>query len=1156
MRITRTIIFRAHLFLRFAIHCTLFFFVQISSGQFYDDFSDGNFISGPEWTGDTADFSITYSSAVPDGQKPALKLDANESDTSFLVVASPLASHAEWRFWVKLSFNTSSNNYARVYLLSDQADLSGLLNGYFVQLGGANDSIGLFRQSGSAITQLIKGEDAFTGNSTNLMRIKVTRDESGYWQMMSDPEGGYNFAEEGNCTDNGYTASSYFGIFCRYTSSNSTKFYFDDIYGDVLFADTNAPVLMDVEVASPSSLGLYFSEPLEKNSAEDSLNYLVSNGIGYPIKASLDPADQTRVELTFQEGFGENLVYMLEVKDIMDFSGNPMLIQTFDFIYQATPPIGPFDVVIHEVMADVNPQPAGLPGADYIELFNRSGSVLNLHGASIKPRESAGAHYFPEIEMPPGSFMVITSTADTADFSTYGKVVGFSGFAVNNEGLILLRNKAGSIVHSIDYDKSLYGDEEKEDGGWALEMIDPENACSMDKNWTASISPAGGTPGAENSVYGQMVSTPGISLVQLTDPYSLRVLFSHQMDSLSVTSLSAYVAGPDNAHPVSAVTSQTVINEVLLNFEDPFQENGMYTLEVADTLRDGCWGIIPPGVSSPFVHPGIPSPWDIVINEIMADPDPPLGLPGHEYIELFNTTDRFLRMAGWTMIIGGTALVLPETEVAPYEYLLLVDSEEALIFSLFAKTCLLSGMNLPNAGGSLTLIDVTGTVMAACSYKNSWFGDPAQADGGYSLEQVDPFNPCGGRENWEGTSATEGGTPGALNSVDALNEQSPVIHKAIVLSDTLLEVFMTSKMDRMSFADQDLFYIDNGMGKPKAVTAIDSLFDHFLLCFDESFKAGVVYHLSFDKPLLNCIGTEYSVADEFPFGLAEMPVRDDIIINEVLFNPAGDGVDFVEVYNRSQKIVNLNALKLGDVQTDAFGTTDTVLKNILEEDVLILPGEFQVFTTQPYRVMEQYTCGSPDRFLQMASFPTYSNDKGTVILSSPVRSVIDCMEYDESMHHPLLNNHEGVSLERIHPDRPSGDATNWHSASSGSGFATPALQNSQFAEPGRNDFEVVVEPAVFSPDNDGHDDVTTISYHFESPGFMASILIFDAEGRPVRTLVNNELLGTKGSFSWDGLTDGRNKANTGIYLLYFEVFDQSGEVRKNLTTVVVGGKLN
>ncbi len=49
---------------------------------------------------------------------------------------------------MKQSFSSSATNNGRVYLASDQSDLTKPLNGYYLQFGEANsnDAIELFRQ--------------------------------------------------------------------------------------------------------------------------------------------------------------------------------------------------------------------------------------------------------------------------------------------------------------------------------------------------------------------------------------------------------------------------------------------------------------------------------------------------------------------------------------------------------------------------------------------------------------------------------------------------------------------------------------------------------------------------------------------------------------------------------------------------------------------------------------------------------------------------------------------------------------------------------------------------------------------------------------------------------------------------------------------------
>jgi hypothetical protein len=166
------------------------------------------------------------------------------------------------------------------------------------------------------------------------------------------------------------------------------------------------------------------------------------------------------------------------------------------------------------------------------------------------------------------------------------------------------------------------------------------------------------------------------------------------------------------------------------------------------------------------------------------------------------------------------------------------------------------------------------------------------------------------------------------------------------------------------------------------------------------------------------------------------------------------------------------------------------------------------------------------------------------------------MSYSEDMHYPLLNSTDGVSLERISPSRPSDDVTNWHSAAQSQSFATPGYLNSQSQLVGFDPDQLVISPEIFSPDNDGYQDVVTISYVNDSPGWVANVTIFDSEGRERRKLISNELLGTSGTISWDGFSDDRILCPIGRYVIYFEVFSASGDVRSIKKTCVLAQKLN
>ncbi|MGN6802328.1 MAG: hypothetical protein ACTHJN_10505, partial [Ginsengibacter sp.] len=75
-----------------------------------------------------------------------------------------------------------------------------------------------------------------------------------------------------------------------------------------------------------------------------------------------------------------------------------------------------------------------------------------------------------------------------------------------------------------------------------------------------------------------------------------------------------------------------------------------------------------------------------------------------------------------------------------------------------------------------------------------------------------------------------------------------------------------------------------------------------------------------------------------------------------------------------------------------------------------------------------------------------------------------------------------------------------------------------------------------------------------TPGFVANITIFDASGRKVRYLKKSALCGTSGDFKWDGLDEKKQKLPQGIYVIYTEIFNSKGDVRKFKNTVVLARK--
>ncbi|HET9053836.1 MAG TPA: lamin tail domain-containing protein, partial [Cyclobacteriaceae bacterium] len=194
--------------------------VHVCTAQFTDDFSDGDFTTNPVWSGTDAKFSAASG---------ILKLDAPAvTETAYLSTPSASINNASWEFLITITGSTSGSNYADVYLVSDNSNLTNPLNGYFVRIGGTDDEISLFEQTGSTKTnKIIDGLNGRVNQTLATIKIKVTRDENANWQLFSDAsESGYEL--EGSATSATHLRSTHFGVYCFYSSTRSDDYSFDD----------------------------------------------------------------------------------------------------------------------------------------------------------------------------------------------------------------------------------------------------------------------------------------------------------------------------------------------------------------------------------------------------------------------------------------------------------------------------------------------------------------------------------------------------------------------------------------------------------------------------------------------------------------------------------------------------------------------------------------------------------------------------------------------------------------------------------------------------------------------------------------------------------------------------------------------------------------
>ena len=1114
-------------------------FAQVD-GSFTDDFSDGDFSSDPQWTGETAKFRVN-----DDHMLQLYDTAATTNSTAMLSTASRAIDNAEWKFTVKYDFDPSTSNYCDVYLVSDNAAVSSCTAGYFVRVCGAStpDNVCLYRKSGSSSTKIINGADTLSLGSSNIIKVKVTRSAEGEWKLYIDVNSADEYTLEGEVTDMTVTASSYFGVHCKYSKTRSTGFYFDDISVTGTYTvDTEPPRLLSARFSSNNSVLLSFDEEILESSIS-ATNFSMDNGIGQAISATLQ-SDARKIGLQFGSNFTNGTTYTLTYGGMSDSEGNTTENSTTQMTFIEA---GTGSVVINEIMADPSPV-VGLPESEYLELYNNSPDAINLDGWTLKignTTKPLGAY-----TLYPSEYVLICRDGNDTLFYDISNILttSLATTALTNGGTtITLYNEFMSEVDKITYSSAWYRDASKKDGGWSLERIDPNNRCEQSTNWRASENENGGTPGRQNSIFGQNVDETAPSIVDLSinSANELHITFSETIDTAVSLSLDNFSLDNDYGNPVYAGMDANNPNLLVLMFGMSFEQNRIYNLTV-ENIADLCGNVME---RQTVQFSTVPIAFNtIVVSEIMSKPSPVVGLPDAKYVEIYNRSDNAVSLSGWKISLGSTTKPMPSVIIGAQSYLVFTAADNAFMFEGFENVVGVDGFpSFAQGGTTISLYDKNGNIVHTLTFSSSWHDDNFKAQGGYSLEMVDLNNPCEGAANWRSTLDRRGGTPGTQNSVNASNPDraTPYPTDAEVVNDTVVvyfsEVVLPEMISTQNFSAEEL-------GNPTFVKIVEPQLTVVKMKFNAEIQRGKVYMLNIGENITDCSGNNVEVNTQIRFGIGVQAEYNDLTINELLFNPYSGGSDFIELYNRSDKVIDLKDLWISNTNDDGSVKDSYQITSISR---LILPQEYCAISTDIDDLHNHYSILHPENLYKVAKMPSMPDDKGTIIITGRAFDTIDIASYSKSQHYKLLSSQDGVSLERINYDVPASDLSNWHSAAQDAGFATPGYVNSQFHEVGDIESQISLSSEVFSPDNDGYDDQLTITYNLDVAGYSGTIAVYSSNGRLVQTLVNNRSLGSTGNIVWDGFDAQNRLCPAGIYIVYVELFNLEGKkiVEKHVVSI-------
>jgi hypothetical protein len=868
------------------------------------------------------------------------------------------------------------------------------------------------------------------------------------------------------------------------------------------------------------------------------------------IKKISEEAKSRMLKITFSEKFLPGKTYELNISGIKDCSGNSVQSTSaqlsFNIPAAVPPPAEKPDtamIYITEIFSDPSPE-VGLPLVEFVEIHNPGKDTLNLEGWSLNDPQTKGS--LKKTLIAPGEFLILCPAADTTLYKVYGKTAGISPWPSlgNSSDRLVLKSFKNRTVDSLFYSDKWYKGDLKKSGGWSLEKIGPNSfLCPDFYNWAASTDHTGGTPGKKNSLGTTDNRDPDLKIVSVNvlSDSTISIVFNQIPDTgfLKISNFNI----PKEVGGAKSIRIQSNYTEINLSFSRKFNEGTEYTL-FADSLYS-CSGKLSSELHRQisFIIPSIPEiDYPLVINEIFADPSPTRGLPEAEFVELFNPTPGTVNIKGLKFGDQSRNHSFTQGEISAKSYLILCAEKDTSLFLPYGKVIGLPVWpDLNNETDILILKNNKGKEIHKLRYDTNWHRDSERKKGGYTLELIDPESICLSSQNWTSSSDSTGGTPGKRNSVQQTDYKPEVLKlKSLELIDSLrISLSFNRAADSTKASINSNYSLNNGAGNPIKSQISGPDFNQVVLTFNEPLSKGYTYRLSVTN-ISDCKNT--MIAAEFnsiEFTISRDIGKNDILITEILFNPRAGGSDFVEILNNSDYPLDLKDLSIARIIKDSISSVQQLSK----KQKFIEPGKYIALTPDPGNIQKEYLILDTTSLLKINPFPAFNDDAGTAVLISKGQK-IDDLSYTEKMHFQLLKTKEGVSLERSKLSRPNSDTGNLRSATSASGFATPGYKNSQYADEPVAQENFSLASKIFSPDNDGYEDLLEMNYRFPSPGKIANVSIFNVHGVLIKRLLKNFTLNSEGSFIWDGFNEQSQPAPPGIYLLQADFFDTDGQISK------------
>lgn len=538
--------------------------------------------------------------------------------------------------------------------------------------------------------------------------------------------------------------------------------------------------------------------------------------------------------------------------------------------------------------------------------------------------------------------------------------------------------------------------------------------------------------------------------------------------------------------------------------------------------------------------------FDIIIHEFTPRPDNNQD----RFIEFFNRSDKTLSIDKWTIGRSTQAIsVNYSSPILPGDLIVIGPNFSTNTYKNGVHTIHASIPVLARTQDVIWIKTDTDILIDSLHYNSSW---GARLQNNRSVERINPDYIGMDPLNW--TTHPDSDSKGQVNSN---HNAEPVSIEAVSAfeSDNSYEIVFNRYI---TFTPESRLTLN---GTPVTRWEWTVWKGNIITIPKHSMNVSDNIAIWLDISDLNHFTTGEKISKLIEIG--RRPDPGDVLINEILYQPHQerystfpDQSEFVELHNTRPYKITLRDMVIRDA-IDKNGQSRAI-EPVLNDLWMVEAFGYAVMVPDTVSNIENSRLAkffgiNPDHSWARADRSTLSltSTGRDVILAYKDGIVIDSVRYFPTLHHPLIRDTRGISLERVE-GLPESQTPKWTSSADVLG-ATPGSKNSNIylSNNMTNDEQMSIHPNPFSPDLDGHDDVTVIDVTLQDPGYMVRLTIYDRYGHPRKVLINDVIAGSTLSVSWDGTNDIGNLLSTGVYILHLHARSEEKRNEINIKKPIV-----